>query len=276
MNNLIASAVYKSDVPNPFNSNGEPLMHFEIPSNPKYKKDVPVPLLVLSGYKCPKTIPGSFEKGTNVLINGRLYPHKNGDINYMYVVPIEDFQELPKDIYINQVSLSGGCGYAKNKYIPKLDCEVTEFGIMSKSPSEPRIFYSRKHNDLEFALDSYRNDALRLKEYLYKGRSISIGGMIKFETYKNKEEKKVNKYKITVKSQQYAPYGDNKGTVKVNVTRLSDEDRKTVMDLVSKLASQNNSSPSYTRPPHQPAIPDSKSVNWQSSPVVPENDDVPF
>ena len=48
------------------------------------------------------------------------------------------------------------------------------------------------------------------------------------------------------------------------------------MDLVSKLASQSNSSPSYTRPPHQPAIADSKSVNWQSSPVIPENDDVPF
>ena len=275
MNILTAAAVYKGVVPNPFNSNGEPLMHFEMPANPKSKKDIPIPLLVLSGYQCPKTIPGSFEKGTNVLINGRMYPNKQtGDL---YVVPIEDFQELPKDIYINQVFLSGGCGYVFNKYIPKLDREVTEFGIMGKSANEPRVFYSRKHNDLEFPLESYRNDALRLKEYLYKGRSVSIGGALKFETYINKEEKRVNKYKITVKPQQYAPFGDNKGTVKVNITRLSDEDLKTVMDLVSKLASQNNSSPSYTRPPRQTVETKPRAYDSPHQQAIANaEDDVPF
>jgi single-stranded DNA-binding protein len=104
-------------------------------------------------------------------------------------------------------------------------------------------------------LESWNNDARFLKNYLYQGRQLSIGGKLLFESYQDKEGKQCAKYKVRVRSQQYALFGKNKE---------AEEARKEIIETVKEIVQE-------AKPTQNP-----KSVNWQSSPVVPENDDVPF
>ena len=76
-----------------------------------------------------------------------------------------------------------------------------------------------------------------------------------FESYQDKEGKQCAKYKVRVRSQQYALFGKNKE---------AEEARKEIIETVKEIVQE-------AKPAQSP-----KSVNWQSSPVVPENDDVPF
>ena len=242
MNNLIASAVYKNDVTL---KSGLSVMHLEIPSKQ------PIPIFLMQGYNLQTSFAGAFEKGTNLLVNAKIYPHPDGS---MYVVPTEELQKIPKETVINQVFLAGGVGFINSKYIVKLKKDVTEFGMMCKASKNERIGYTRE-DSLRFMLESWNNDARFLKNYLYQGRQLSIGGKLLFESYQDKEGKQCAKYKVRVRSQQYSLFGKNKE---------AEEARKEIIETVKEIVQE-------AKP-----VQSSKSVNWQSSPVVPENDDVPF
>jgi len=246
MNNLIASAVYKNDVTL---QNGLPVLHLEIPSTSKNQQ--PIPIFLMQGWNMPSSVAGAFEKGTNLLVNARIYPHPDGS---MYAVPTMELQKIPKETVINQVFLAGGVGFINSKYIPKLSKQVTEFGMMCKASADKRIGYTRA-DSLRFMLESWENDAKFLKNYLYEGRQLSVGGTLKFESYQDKEGKQCAKYKVRVRSQQYSLFGKN---------RESEEARKEIIETVKEIVQE-------AKPVQSP-----KSVNWQSSPVIPENDDVPF
>ena len=75
MNNLIASAVYKNDVTL---QNGLPVLHLEIPSTSKNQQ--PIPIFLMQGWNMPSSVAGAFEKGTNLLVNARIYPHPDGSM----------------------------------------------------------------------------------------------------------------------------------------------------------------------------------------------------
>ena len=168
MNNLIASAVYKNDVTL---QNGLPVLHLEIPSTSKNQQ--PIPIFLMQGWNMPSSVAGAFEKGTNLLVNARIYPHPDGS---MYAVPTMELQKIPKETVINQVFLAGGVGFINSKYIPKLSKQVTEFGMMCKASADKRIGYTRA-DSLRFMLESWENDAKFLKNYLYEGRQLSIGAV---------------------------------------------------------------------------------------------------
>ena len=259
MNNIIASAIYKGDITTP---NGLPTMHLEIPSSSK--NNPPIPIFLLAGYAAKETsIQGAFPKGSNLLLNARLFPHSDGS---MYTVPTSDIQLIPPNVFINQVFLAGGVGYITSKFIAKLNKEVTDFGLMCKSVQEKRLGISWK-DSLPFKIESWDTDARRLKQFLYEGRQIALGGTIKFETYTDKEGKKQAKYKMRVRSSQYSFFGKNEKDVIA---------QKELIETVRDIVKENQNQPQVYESPHQQAIADSKGVNWQSSPVVPENDDVPF
>jgi single-stranded DNA-binding protein len=82
-----------------------------------------------------------------------------------------------------------------------------------------------------------------------------MAGPLKFETYVDKEGKQQSKYKVSVRYQQYQFFGKNKE---------AEEARKEIIETVKEIVQEAKPAES------------SKSVNWQSSPVIPENDDVPF
>ena len=126
--------------------------------------------------------------------------------------------------------------------------------MMCKASRNDRIGYIRA-DSLRFILESWENDARFLKNLLYEGRQLSVGGTLKFESYQDKEGKQCAKYKVRVRSQQYSLFGKNKE---------AEEARKEIIETVKEIVQE-------AKPVQSP-----KSVNWQSSPVVPENDDVPF
>ena len=249
MNILTAAAVYKNDVSLP---NGLTLLHLEIPPAPKSKQK-PIPIFLQQGYNLQTTFAGVFEKGTNLLVQAKIYP--NADPNgSMYAVPTTELQKIPTEIYINQAFLAGGVGYVNHKYVVKLKKDCTEFGLMCKGSDNPTIGYN-KNQGLKFQLESWNSDARFLKHYLYEGRSVAMAGPLKFETYVDKEGQKQSKYKVSVRYQQYQFFGKNKEDEQAN---------KEIIETVKEIVQE-------AKPVQSP-----KSVNWQSSPVVPENDDVPF
>jgi len=249
MNNLIASAVYKSDVTLP---NGLTLLHLEIPPAPQSKQK-PIPIFLQRGYNLQTTFAGVFEKGTNLLVQAKIYP--NADPNgSMYAVPTTELQKIPTETYINQALLAGGVGYVTHKYIVKLKKDCTEFGMMCKGSDNPTIGYN-KNQGLKFQLESWNHDARFLNHYLYEGRSVAMAGPLKFETYVDKEGQKKSKYKVSVRYQQYSLFGKNQEAEQAN---------KEIVETVKEIVKE-------AKPVQSP-----KSVNWQSSPVIPENDDVPF
>jgi len=252
MNNIIASAIYKGDITTP---NGLPTMHLEIPSSSK--NNPPTPIFLLAGYAAKETsIPGSFPKGSNLLINARLFPHSDGS---MYAVPTLDLQPIPKETFINQVFLAGGVGYISNKFIPKLKKQVTDFGLMCKSVPEKKLNIGWK-DSLPFKIESWDTDAERLKQFLYEGRQIALGGAIKFETYKDKEGNNQAKYKIRVRSSQYSFFGKNEKDAMA---------QKDLIETVRDIVKENSNQPKTFESPHQQAM-------STPPPRKDDSDDIPF
>ena len=81
MNLIMCCAVYKGDT---VTERGLRTMSFEIPG--AGKKPLSIPIKLLPSFAAGETTaPNAFEEGTNVLINGRLYPMEG----IMYIVPTQ-------------------------------------------------------------------------------------------------------------------------------------------------------------------------------------------
>ena len=59
-------------------------------------------------------------------------------------------------------------------------------------------------------MEAWKDDAERLKKFLYKGRQLCIGGTLRFENWVGKDGNRNVSYKVRVRANQYSFFGKNK------------------------------------------------------------------
>ena len=215
MNLIMCCAVYKGDT---VTERGLRTMSFEIPG--AGKKPLSIPLKLLPSFAAGETTaPNAFEAGTNVLINGRLYPMEG----IMYIVPTQPLIGVNKSIKLNQLALAGGVGFIGKQ---KRE-DAFNFGLMCQAPPQKGIGHTWQ-DSLGFLVESWGNDADRMKKFLFVGRQLSLGGVLKFEAWKDKEGKLRSSYKVKIRSQQYSFFGKNQKDEEV-MNKIDKE----IKDLVS-------------------------------------------
>ena len=215
MNLIMCCAVYKGDT---VTERGLRTMSFEIPG--AGKKPLSIPIKLLPSFAAGETTaPNAFEEGTNVLINGRLYPMEG----IMYIVPTQPLIGINKSIKLNQLALAGGVGFIGKQ---KRE-DAFNFGLMCQAPPQKGIGHTWQ-DSLGFLVESWGNDADRMKKFLFVGRQLSLGGALKFEAWKDKEGKLRSSYKVKIRSQQYSFFGKNQKDEEV-INKIDKE----IKDLVS-------------------------------------------
>ena len=202
MNTINVCATYTGDSAR---ESGLRVLRFEIPSTGKTKI---VPVFVIPNFAARDKItgdscaPGYFPEGSNVLISGRLYPNED---QKMYIVPVQPLHVVEKGVTINHAHLAGGVGFVGEQRIE--DC--FNFGLMCQAAKQTTL----KHDwddSLGFRIESWGDDAKRMKRFLFVGRQISLGGTLKFDCWTDKKGVRRSNYKIKVKSAQYSFFGKNK------------------------------------------------------------------
>jgi len=197
MNILTACATYTGDSST---ESGLRTMRFEIPGTGN--RPMIVPLFILPSYAAGDSCaPGAFEEGASILISGRLYPHED---RKMYVVPTQPLQVVTKGIALNHVALAGGVGFIGEQHRE----DAFNFGLMCQAPKQKTLGHDWQ-DSLPFRIESWGDDAARMKRFLFVGRQISLGGTLKFECWTGKDGTKRTNYKIRIKSAQYAFFGKN-------------------------------------------------------------------
>jgi len=215
MNLIMCCAVYKGDT---VTERGLRTMSFEIPG--AGKKPLSIPIKLLPSFAAGETTaPNVFEEETNVLINGRLYPMEG----IMYIVPTQPLIGVNKSIKLNQLALAGGVGFIGKQ---KRE-DAFNFGLMCQAPPQKGIGHTWQ-DSLGFLVESWGNDADRMKKFLFVGRQLSLGGVLKFEAWKDKEGKLRSSYKVKIRSQQYSFFGKNQKDEEV-INKIDKE----IKDLVS-------------------------------------------
>ena len=161
MNLIMCCAVYKGDT---VTERGLRTMSFEIPG--AGKKPLSIPIKLLPSFAAGETTaPNAFEKETNVLINGRLYPMEG----IMYIVPTQPLIGVNKSIRLNQLALAGGVGFIGKQ---KRE-DAFNFGLMCQAPPQKGIGHTWQ-DSLGFLVESWGNDADRMKKFLFVGRQLSF------------------------------------------------------------------------------------------------------
>ena len=215
MNLIMCCAVYKGDT---VTERGLRTMSFEIPG--AGKKPLSIPIKLLPSFAAGETTaPNAFEEGTNVLINGRLYPMEG----IMYIVPTQPLIGVNKSTKLNQLALAGGVGFIGKQ---KRE-DAFNFGLMCQAPPQKGIGHTWQ-DSLGFLVESWGNDAERMKKFLFVGRQLSLGGVLKFEAWKDKEGNLRSNYKVKIRSQQYSFFGKNQKDEEV-INKIDKE----IKDLVS-------------------------------------------
>ena len=215
MNLIMCCAVYKGDT---VTDRGLRTMSFEIPG--AGKKPLSIPIKLLPSFAAGETTaPNAFEEGTNVLINGRLYPMEG----IMYIVPTQPLIGINKSIKLNQLALAGGVGFIGKQ---KRE-DAFNFGLMCQAPPQKGIGHTWQ-DSLGFLVESWGNDADRMKKFLFFFRQLSLGGVLKFEAWKDKEGNLRSNYKVKIRSQQYSFFGKNQKDEEV-INKIDKE----IKDLVS-------------------------------------------
>ena len=215
MNLIMCCAVYKGDT---VTDRGLRTMSFEIPG--AGKKPLSIPIKLLPSFAAGETTaPNAFEKETNVLINGRLYPMEG----IMYIVPTQPLIGINKSVKLNQLALAGGVGFIGKQ---KRE-DAFNFGLMCQAPPQKGIGHTWQ-DSLGFLVESWGNDAERMKKFLFVGRQISIGGVLRFEAWKDRDGNLRSTYKVKVRSQQYSFFGKNQKDEEV-INKIDKE----IKDLVS-------------------------------------------
>ena len=215
MNLIMCCAVYKGDT---VTERGLRTMSFEIPG--AGKKPLSIPIKLLPSFAAGETTaPNAFEEGTNVLINGRLYPMEG----IMYIVPTQPLIGVNKSFKLNQLALAGGVGFIGKQ---KRE-DAFNFGLMCQAPPQKGIGHTWQ-DSLGFLVESWGNDAERMKKFLFVGRQLSLGGVLKFEAWKDKEGNLRSNYKVKIRSQQYSFFGKNQKDEEV-INKIDKE----IKDLVS-------------------------------------------
>ena len=223
MNNITICAKYKGDATT---ERGFRTMLFEIPPTGG-KKPTPVPIYLIPSFAAQDTCAaGRYAEGTHMLINGRLYPHEDGKL---YVVPTQPLDSLKMPVNLNQVFISGHVGHI----FEQVREDAFNFGMMVKAPPQKAIGHTWQ-DGLPFKCESWSEDAKRLKLFAFKGRAMSIGGTLKYEVWIDKDGNKRSKYKIRVRSMQYAFFGKN---------QEAQESEKQILNTVKEIVKENKDKP---------------------------------
>ena len=216
MNLIMCCAVYKGDT---VTDRGLRTMSFEIPG--AGKKPLSIPIKLLPSFAAGETTaPNAFEEGTNVLINGRLYPTNEGN---MYIVPTQALIGVNKSVKLNQLALAGGVGYMGKQNRP----DALNFMVLCQAPPQKGIGHTWQ-DSLAFNVESWGDNAQRMKKFLFVGRQLSLGGILRFEAWKDKDGILRSSYKVKVRSQQYSFFGKNQKDGEV-INKIDKE----IKDLVS-------------------------------------------
>ena len=223
MNLITAAAVYTGD---DTTVSGLRTMRLAIAGTGK--KPTPIPLFVLPSFAAGDTCAaGAFEPETTLLVNGRIYPHEDGK---MYVVPTQPIQAVPTGTAINQVYLAGGVGFIGEQYRE----DAFNFGLMCQAPPQKSIGHTWQ-DSLGFRIESWGNDAERMKKFLFVGRQLSLGGVLRFEAWKDRDGNLRSTYKVKVRSQQYSFFGKNQKDEEV-INKIDKEIKDLVSDKKSPVA----------------------------------------
>ena len=202
MNNITICAKYKGDSTT---ERGFRTMLFEIPPTGG-KKPTPVPITLIPSLAAQDSCAaGRYAEGTHIIINGRIYPHLED--GKLYVVPTQPLESLKMPVNLNQVNLAGQVGYIGEQRRE----DAFNFGMMVQAPPQKSIGHTWQ-DSLGFKVESWGDDAERMKKFLFVGRAISLGGTLKFESWVDRDGNRRNNYKIRVRSMQYAFFGKNQKT----------------------------------------------------------------
>ena len=202
MNNITICAKYKGDSTT---ERGFRTMLFEIPPIGG-KKPTPVPITLIPSFAAQDSCAaGRYAEGTHIIINGRIYPHLED--GKLYVVPTQPLESLKMPVNLNQVNLAGQVGYIGEQRRE----DAFNFGMMVQAPPQKSIGHTWQ-DSLGFKVESWGDDAERMKKFLFVGRAISLGGTLKFESWVDRDGNRRNNYKIRVRSMQYAFFGKNQKT----------------------------------------------------------------
>ena len=202
MNNITICAKYKGDSTT---ERGFRTMLFEIPPTGG-KKPIPVPITLIPSLAAQDSCAaGRYAEGTHIIINGRIYPHLED--GKLYVVPTQPLESLKMPVNLNQVNLAGQVGYIGEQRRE----DAFNFGMMVQAPPQKSIGHTWQ-DSLGFKVESWGDDAERMKKFLFVGRAISLGGTLKFESWVDRDGNKRNNYKVRVRSMQYSFFGKNQKT----------------------------------------------------------------
>ena len=192
-------------------------LRFEIPNR---GKGPATPIFVLPSFAAQNTsvTPGAFEEGSKVLIAGRLYKRvqteEETEDGRMYVIPTQELQTSHPDCELNQVQLAGGVGWVGDlKPNPRGGGVISIFLLCQAG--KQKLLNHDWNDSVGFKIEAWGDDAKRFDKFVYKGRSIALGGALKFDCWTAKDGSKQGGYKVTVKSSQYSFFGKNQ---KVDVT----------------------------------------------------------
>ena len=221
MNNITICAKYKGDSTT---ERGFRTMLFEIPPTGG-KKPIPVPITLIPSLAAQDSCAaGRYAEGTHIIINGRIYPHLED--GKLYVVPTQPLESLKMPVNLNQVNLAGQVGYIGEQRRE----DAFNFGMMVQAPPQKSIGHTWQ-DSLGFKVESWGDDAERMKKFLFVGRAISLGGTLKFESWVDRDGNRRNNYKIRVRSMQYAFFGKNQKTE--DIEKKIDKEVKEIINTKS-------------------------------------------
>ena len=221
MNNITICAKYKGDSTT---ERGFRTMLFEIPPTGG-KKPIPVPITLIPSLAAQDSCAaGRYAEGTHIIINGRIYPHLED--GKLYVVPTQPLESLKMPVNLNQVNLAGQVGYIGEQRRE----DAFNFGMMVQAPPQKSIGHTWQ-DSLGFKVESWGDDAERMKKFLFVGRAISLGGTLKFESWVDRDGNKRNNYKVRVRSMQYSFFGKNQKTE--DIEKKIDKEVKEIINTKS-------------------------------------------
>jgi len=224
-NQIICCAIYKGDATS---ERGLRTMSFEIPGTGN--KPLPIPISLVPSFAAGETTNrDAFKVGANVYINGRIYPQQNG---IMYVVPTKALFGVDKFFRENQLNLAGGIGYIGDQRRP----DAFNFMMLCQAPPVKGIGHTWQ-DSLAFNIESWNNDAERMKKFCYVGRQLSLGGALRFEAWKDKDGNLRSSYKVKIRSQQYAFFGKNQKDEEV-INKIDKEIKELVSDKQDPVADE--------------------------------------
>jgi len=238
MNILTACATYTGDSST---KSGLRTLRCIIPGTGK--KPVVVPIFIVPSFAAGDSCAaGALEENTELLISGRLYP--NTEDGKMYLVPTQPVQVIAKGTTLNHVTLAGGVGFIGEQHNP----DVFNFGIMCQAPKQKTLNHDWQ-DSLGFRIESWNDDAQRMKKFLFVGRQITLGGALKFDCWTAKDGTQRSNYKIRVKSAQYSFFGKNQKTEEKD-SAVAAPDKKEVFESPHQQAIATT-----TKPPVDDNIP---------------------